>query len=163
MKKREDVPYGDLTELDQEENLPFFATHTGKTVSALLMVAIVILILAIGYGSGSVAYEMDSVQLAVVGLDQAPIFVPYDTITDVELVETFRMDKTVDAADWDSGWCGTYENEDYGTFTLCAYSSPGLYIVVKHNSGVLIFNAKNAGATRNAYEKLLRKLDTAGS
>lgn len=146
--------------MEQEaEKLPFFATHTGKTVSALLMVMIVVIILVINMGSGgSVAYEMDDTKLAVVCLNRGPVFVAYDAITSVSLADTFRMDRTVEAEQWDDGWCGIYENEEYGQFTLFAYSGAGTYIVVEYEDGVLIFNDKSEKSTRKAYEKLLERM-----
>ena len=158
MKRHENIPVGDRME-QEAEKLPFFATHTGKTVSALLMVMIVVIILVINMGSGgSIAYEMDDTKLAVVCLNRGPVFVAYDAITGVSLADTFRMDRTVEAEQWDDGWCGIYENEEYGRFTLFAYSSAGTYIVVEYEDGVLIFNDKSEKSTRKAYEKLLERM-----
>lgn len=163
MRRQEKIPFGDEIGFGQEEKLPFFATQAGKTVSALLMVVILIVILALQLGSGgSIAYEMDDTQLAVACMDRKPVFIPFDSITDVELVETFSMDRTIEAAPWDSGWCGTYENEEYGTFTLYAYSGSGIYIVVKHKDGVLIFNDKSRKTTEKAYKALLKGVDMLG-
>ena len=158
MKQQENIPAGDRLERE-EEKLPFFATHTGKTVSALLMVVIVVIILVVNMGNGgSIAYEMDEANLAVVCLNRSPVFVAYDAVTKVSLVDTFKMDKTVEANSWGDGWCGTYENEEYGRFTLFAYSSAGTYIVVEHEAGVLIFNDKTEKATTKAYEELLERM-----
>ena len=40
-----------------------------------------------------------------------------------------------------------------------AYSGAGSYIVVEHEEGVLIFNGKTQKATRQAYEKLLGRVE----
>lgn len=159
MKQQEHIPAGDRLDLE-EEKLPFFATHTGKTISALLLVVIVVIILVINVGNGgSVAYEIDDSNLAVVCLNRGPVFVSIETITGISMVDTFRMDRTVEANSWDDGWCGTYENDEYGQFTLFAYSSCGKYIVVEHTAGVLIFNSKTEKATTKAYEELLMRLE----
>lgn len=158
MKQQENIPVGDRLTFE-EEKVPFFATHTGKTISALLMVVIIVIILVMNMGSGgAVAYEMDDSKLAVACLNRSPVFVPFETITSVSLVDTFPMDKTIEANSWDNGWCGTYENEEYGRFTLFAYSSCGKYIVVAHSDGVLIFNDKTEKNTLKAYEELLTRM-----
>lgn len=159
MSKYDSIPRGDMVDLGQDDKLPFFATHAGKTVSALLMVVIIIIILVMQIGSGgTIAYEMDENQLAVVCMDRSPVFIPFGTIIWTELVDTFQMGNMVEAAEWDAGWCGTYENEEYGVFTLYAYSDPGVYIVVKHENGVLIFNDRSQKATNAAYEELLERM-----
>lgn len=158
MKQREFIPQGDRLD-HEEEKLPFFATHTGKTVSGLLMVVFIVIILVMNMGSdGSVAYEMDDSKLAVVCLDRGPLFISYETITGVSVVDTFKMNAAVEADSWDSGWCGIYENEEYGCFTLFAYSSGGKYIVVEHQDGVLIFNDKTEKETAKAYDELLKRM-----
>jgi len=160
MSKYDNIPRGDLVDLGEDDKLPFFATHAGKTVSALLMVVIIIIILVMQIGSGgTIAYEMDQKMLAVVCMDKDPLFIPFDTIIRTELVDTFQMDNTVEATPWDAGWCGIYENENYGVFTLYAYSNPGIYIVVEHENGVLIFNDKNTKATNAAYQDLLGRME----
>lgn len=159
MSKYDNIPRGDMVDLGEDDKLPFFATHAGKTVSALLMIVIILIILVMRIGSGgTIAYEMDENQLAVVCMDRKPVFIPFDTIIRTELVDTFQMDSTVEAAQWDAGWCGIYENENYGVFTLYAYSDPGIYIVVEHENGVLIFNDKNQKATNAAYNDLLERM-----
>lgn len=158
MKKQERIPLGDRLDLD-DEKLPFFATPAGRTVSALLMLVIVVILLVVNMGSGgTIAYEMDEENLAVACADRAPVFVAYSTVSSVQLVDTFKMDRTVEADEWDDGWCGIYENEEYGNFTLYAYSSAGNYIVVEHENGVLIFNDKTEKATAKAYEELLERM-----
>lgn len=158
MRPEEKIPYVDtLNDFEREEKLPFFTTHAGKVISALIMVVVIIIIMAMQAGGGSAAYEMDDTQLAVACLDRLPVFIPYDTITNVQVAETFAMDRTIESTDWNSGWCGTYENEEYGEFTLYAYSTCGIYIVVEHEDGVLIFNAKNQKETNAAYEELIEK------
>ena len=159
MKHNEKIPRADMLGWDGEERRPFFARPAGKMVSALLMVAIIVAILALGADRGAIAYEMDDAQLAVACLDAKPLFIPYDRISQVTLATTFEQGRAIEAADWDAGWCGVYESEDYGPFTLYAYSGAGSYIVVEHEEGVLIFNGKTQKATRQAYEKLLGRVE----
>lgn len=157
MKQQDNIPVGDRLD-SEEEKTPFFATHTGKTISSLFMVVILMITLVMNGSSGSIAYEMDDTKLAVVCLNRAPVFVLYEAITGVTMVDTFKMDKTVEADSWDDGWCGTYENEEYGEFALFAYSSGGKYVIVEHTGGVLIFNDKTERTTAKAYEELLTRM-----
>lgn len=157
MKQHERIPLEEQPILGQQERLPFFATPAGRTISALLMIVIVGLVLIMSQGSGAVSYEMDDMQLAVAGPDKSPVFLPYSSIQAVRLVSDFTLGHAVAATDWNDGWCGQYENEDIGLFTLYAYSS-GSYIVVEHADGVLIFSMKTQKATQKAYQELLAKV-----
>lgn len=165
MKMRERLPQQDRTEdLEDEEKLPFFATHRGRMFSALFLMVILIAFMALqAQSGGAVSYEMDRRQLAVACMDRAPVFIPYDQIRRAELVRSFPMDRYIEAADWDSGWCGTYESEAYGCFTLCAYTNPGLFILVEHEDGTLIFNVKTEKGTQLAWEELAAHLPQAGA
>lgn len=157
MKQHECIPLEDQPILGQQERLPYFATPAGRTISALLMMVIIGFVLIMSLGSGAVSYEMDDTQLAVAGPDKSPIFLPYTSIQTVRLVSDFPIGHAVAAVDWNDGWCGQYESDDVGPFTLYAYSS-GDYIVVEHTDGILIFSMKTQKATHKVYQALLEKV-----
>ena len=159
MKKEESIPQADrLDGGRQEKDVPFFATRKGRGWSALLLVAILAAVLAYHLNKGgTVLYEMDQERFAVTCGNRLPEFIAYEDIAGVELASTFQMGQVIESQAWDAGWCGTYQNETYGRFTLYAYSQTGMFIIVRHPGGALIFNDKSERATTAAYEKLLER------
>lgn len=160
MKANEWIPENDKTEaMKMEENkLPFFATQKGRGVSALLMFLILAVFFAFSLSSksGAITFQMNEEMLGITCLKQNPVFIPYADITKVELTDSFSMGEKRDALDWDSGWCGSYENEEYGIYTIYAYSNVNSYIVVHYTDGVLVFNLKKEKTTEKTYDKLLK-------
>jgi hypothetical protein len=163
MKAREWIPKSDLTEKMREEaeQKPFFATKRGQNVSSLILVMVVAIFLffQLNGTGGSVTHQLDQDKLGVACMDYPAVFVAYQDIMDLELVTSLRMDRTIESEEWDSGWCGTYENEEYGTYTLFAYSGTGEYIVIHDEDGVLIFNEKTPTATERVYEELQERCE----
>ncbi|MBD5393165.1 MAG: hypothetical protein HDR71_02615 [Lachnospiraceae bacterium] len=159
MKAKEWIPSNDKTDdmKIQEEKIPFFATKRGRGISALIMVAVITVVLALSLSenSGAVTYQINDEMLGITCLDKPPLFIYYEDILQIELVDSLDLGEAIDIADWDSGWCGTYKNDDYGVYTLFAYSSCSQFIVVHYSDGVLVFNFKKDKSTEKACENLM--------
>lgn len=166
MKEQERVPDGDRTdgEIQKTEKSPFFATNRGKLISTMIFVMIIAVVVTsrLGGKGAEVSYEMDDASLGVACMDFPAVFMDYGNITGVEKVTSFRMGIAVDSREWDSGWCGTYESEAFGVYSLFAYSSTGEYIIVHSPDQVLVFNAINAKQTDAAYKELMERIAEAG-
>lgn len=160
MRASERIPENDKTEaMKMEENkLPFFATQRGRGISALLMFMILAAFFAFSLSkqSGAITFQMNDEMLGITCLQQDPVFISYEDITEVEMTGGLDMGEKRDALDWDSGWCGVYENEEYGIYTIYAYSNVNQYIVVHYTDGVLVFNLKKDKTTEKTYDKLLK-------
>lgn len=160
MRKSEQIPKNDdwQEREDQEKKLPFFATKKGTGISAMLMAVIVavILVYQLSGSRGTVTYEMNGELLGIVCLDRSALFIPYEQISQAQLVETFEMGTVLKADEWDGGWCADCENEQWGKYTLYAYSDVGEYIVVRYAQGTLVFNDKSKKATERAWHKLIK-------
>ncbi len=162
--QKEKIPMSDITAdalNDTKEKLPFFATPRGKVISTLLMVLAIAAAFAFFWtgGGGSVIYQLNDDMIGVTCLDHKPVFVSYEEITSVKMVDTFEQGQPISVSEWNSGWCGTYRNETWGEYTLFAYSDTGMYIVIEYDGGVLVFNAKSARATKECYNDLMEKLN----
>lgn len=159
MKAKEWVPQNDKTDemRTEEEKIPLFATKKGRGISALLMVVVVVvfLVFSVTGSGGTITYQMNDEMLGIACLDWQPVFIHYEDIVQVELVSSLELGRAVDLSDWDSGWCGIYENEAYGVYTLFAYSSGSEFIVVHYRDGVLVFNCKKDTGTEKTYENLM--------
>lgn len=104
--------------------------------------------------NGMVSYQMDGEKLGITFQDHAPVFIPYEEIEDVEWRDTFSMGDSIESGQWDGGWYGTYENEEYGKYQLYLYSDVGNYIVIHSEQGVLVFNDSTEKSTRQAFQRL---------
>lgn len=159
MKGKERIPENDKTEemRAEEQKLPLFATQRGRMLSALLMFLILAVFSALFWSGkgGTITFQMDQEMLGIVCQNRDPVFVSYEDIRQVELIDGFETGTALEASDWDSGWCGVYENEEYGVYTLYAYSGTGEYIVVRYDGGVLVFNLKKTKDTQKTYRELL--------
>lgn len=165
MSMREQIPQNDsMEEMKQEEHLPFFASQRGKGLSLLLLFVIVAVVMVYQFSgtSGAVTYEMDDRMLGVVCKDYPAVLIAYSDIAEIATVDTFDMGNPVDTTEWDSGWCGTFENQEYGVYTLFAYTGTGEYIVIRYSEGVLVFNLKSRGKTNAVYEALEEHCNATG-
>lgn len=161
MKRQDIIPKEYCSELEyQEENrkLPFFATRRGQGISALLMIVVIAVILAMSMDGGvSVTSQLDSTKLGVVCGDRPAVFIPYEEVHTLELLDTFDLGKAVNAETWDAGWCGLYHSDTYGDYTVYAYSTAGKYIIVGYTDGVLVFNGTSASVTEAVFAKLQQR------
>ena len=160
MKAAERIPENDKTEemkrAEIERKIPFFATRRGRGISALLMILVIVVFMTVFMsGGGSITVEMDASKMGIVCLNQTPIFIDYKDIVQVELVSALQTGSAISVQEWDNGFCGIYENETYGKYTLYAYSGTDQYIVVHYKDGVLVFNDKNRKNTQREYEELM--------
>lgn len=162
MKRRENIPENDLLEVQKKQSKqPYFASKRGSMMSMLLMVVIVIAVAGFNFSSGdsgSIVYEANDEMFGIRCLNEPPVFINYQDITALEDVAVFEMGGVMMHSDWDKGWCGQYENANWGEYTLYAYSDVGKYIVLKYGDKVLVFNGKNLKETEQIYGELKKKL-----
>lgn len=60
----------------------------------------------------------------------------------------------------DQCWFGTWQNDMYGDYTLCASPLFAGYIVLDTKNGVIVCNYESADATAHLYTALLELLET---
>lgn len=123
-------------------------------VIAALGITAVILIVALSLiGSGSVTASLENDDLTV----KAPFVderVPYVEVTSVELRDTFDNGRRVNGFGGTEVSSGSFENNEFGRYTLARYNDVESCIVVHHAGGVLVFNLDTADSTARAYEDL---------
>ena len=59
----------------------------------------------------------------------------------------------------DQCWFGTWRNDAYGEYTLCASPAVSDYIVLYTTNGIVVCNYESADATSHLYTALLELLD----
>lgn len=107
-----------------------------------------------GNHSGSVISEVDPAMLGVAG-DHDSVFIPMEDIVSVELTASWEAGECLSGESAERADMGTFRNEDCGTYRLYAYKDTGLYIVVRHRDGILVFNNSSRKLTEKTYEELV--------
>jgi hypothetical protein len=110
-------------------------------------------------GGGAISVQFDKELLGISGIGKQHIFIHYNDIESVELVNSIDIGIPVQVSDWNNGWSGIYQNGVYGQYTLFAYSQPGLFIVMRYMNdekrpSVAVFNEKSEKRIQNLYSVL---------
>ena len=163
MRKEETIPVDDRTEemkQKEKEKEPFFVTRKGREISALLMIIVVALIASasLNRNSGTITVGLDDKAIGITCKGEEPIFLAFDRIREAYLTDTLDMGEPVHQSDWDSGWCGVWRNDEYGEYTLYAYSTVTEYLVIKYDEGVIVLNQKTKKITEELLTELQKKL-----
>ena len=145
----------------------FFATEKGVWISRMLLVVLLAALFGSQWAStssGAVTCQLDSDMLGIAGpactegTAGSNAFVSYADISSLSMCRSFTLGQPVQAADWDSGWCGIYQNESWGQYRLFAYSQPGEYILLGTANGYILFNAPTQKATEELFQQLQAQL-----
>jgi len=111
----------------------FYEGDTRKTAIPKAWTAIEVLIVVVLFligtiqaltgSKGFVTVEVDDQHLRVSGTYGSPVFLKLDTIADVQLVDSFDFGPCIDGETTGNTVSGTYSCEEYGIYTVHAYTS----------------------------------------
>lgn len=104
--------------------------------------------------TGVVNTEINDQYLGVSGTYGDPVFLKLDTISDVQLADTFNFGTCIDGETTGNTVSGTYSCEAYDEYTAHAYIDEPC-IIVHSPSGVLVFNCGSASYTQKMYNQLI--------
>lgn len=92
-------------------------------------------------------------EMTITGPDGAPfvVTIPYQDIQSVS--ESGTLELGIQLEGLDTGRCrfGTWRNDAYGDYTLCASPRISSYIVLETADGVVAFNYESADSTHHLY------------
>lgn len=148
-----------MDQSSEKKKSGFFSGRT-RSVTILLLIAIFAFgtIQALSGRNGSVIAQLDSSMLGVLGSPEQPVFVPFDSITQIRLADTVSFGECVEGEETQNTLSGLYENDDFGVYALHVYTKSSPYIVVSYGDGdTLVFNQKTEKQTREFYEDLAEK------
>jgi len=118
--------------------------------TAIVLVAIGIFTFTVG--SVAISYTENNFTVKATG---GAIEVPYDKISEIEYRESNVNGGRSFGISTMKINSGNFTNEEFGSYTLYAYTAVKPVVVVHHsNNMVLIFNLKTVEETRSAYESL---------
>jgi hypothetical protein len=123
-------------------------------VSAVVMVIVIIMI-----GSGSVNAEMDDERLHI-DAPMVSVSIGYDEIFSLEVRENMDLGYRVSGFGGTKVLSGYFNNSEFGDYTLACYKDVKTYIVVKPKEGkMIVFNLDTAEGTLEFYRELVDKMD----
>ena len=125
-----------------------------KQKNLALIVLILVLVLFYVFSGGSVGISLNfgenELTLSASDFDW---FIPYDEIESLELTDFPEPGTVIDGSEKRTLCCGTWENETFGEYTLCADPRIGNCIVIRRESGdVYVMNYENSDSTGQLHQ-----------
>lgn len=139
-------------------------TQTPKKRGRLITIIIIAALFLIGIvqtltgSTGVVTTEINDQYLGVSGTYGDPVFLKLDTVSDVQLVESFDFGVCIDGEETGNTVSGTYSCEEYDEYVAHAYIDEPC-IIIHSPSGVLAFNCASASRTEKMYDQLVSAID----
>ena len=127
----------------------------GAKLSAILLVLILAGVLVLLFtGDIEISYQED--YFTVTGTYHGSMTVFYDVVDSVE----YREGNVPGVRTWGFGsgrlLMGTFENEEFGSYTRYTYVSPDACVVITSGDSTLVLSGKTAEETKAIYDNLLR-------
>ena len=125
-----------------------------KQKNLALIILILALVLFYVFSGGSVGISLDfgenELTLSASNYDWR---IPYGEIESLELTDLPELGTVIDGSEKRTLCCGTWENEAFGEYTLCANPRIGNCIVIRMKSGdVYVMNYENSDSTKQLHQ-----------
>ncbi len=131
-----------------------------KKITRLMFIPVIVILALVGVlmftGDITVTCQENAVCIEADFYDD--LAVPFDSITEITYRES--LDKGSRTMGYGSARLsmGVFQNEEFGTYTLYAYTGCNAAIVIRGADKVLVVNAKNQAETQALYETLLAQV-----
>jgi hypothetical protein len=120
-------------------------------------VLVVLALVAVLMFTGSITYTITDSALQIEATYHSDSLVTYDQIDAIELREDFNIGYRAMGYNSAKLSLGAYRNDEFGTFTLYAYTSCDSMIIIYSDGKVLAFNCATQQETEELYKLLLIK------
>ncbi len=108
--------------------------------------------------TGEIAVTCQDNAICITADYHEDLTVPFDTITEITYRENFDQGMRVYGFGSARLSMGTFQNDEFGNFTLYSYTGCDAAIVIKCGEKVLVLNAPTTDQTQTLYETLLEKM-----
>ncbi|MCC8105580.1 MAG: hypothetical protein LIO99_06175 [Clostridiales bacterium] len=138
----------------------FAEKHQGLMNMLKILVGVIVIVAIVNalgiFESTTMAVEIEDEIFTITYQDEIVIQFSKDDIQSAELVTTFTMGDAVESISEKKYIVGTWENEDWGQYTLCIKQSVESYIVLITTDGaVCVFNYESVDSTEAMCSALL--------
>lgn len=121
-----------------------------------LLLAVVVLFGMFGKSGVSVAPSAEALMLTM--HDSTTAAVPYEDILLAELVDHPDFGTVADGKDTRNGKSGIWENQQWGSYTLCVYGSCGTAVKIDTKDQIYVMNLPSEEETRQLYQLILDRI-----
>ena len=137
------------------------STQLGKTARGLSITAIVTILLLVGIVmvTGEVGISYDESSFTLKATYGSNLTVDYERISEIELVESYDAGSRVYGFASARLNLGQFQNEEFGTYTLYAYTGAKQAVIVRCDEQILVIAVGDEGETRAVYETLLERIE----
>ena len=134
------------------------AEKVALKISAIAIPLILIGVLVLMF-TGSIEYEFTENTLKINATYHNDIAVNYAEIDSIE----FREDLDFGMRNWGFNSAklslGNFQNEEFGNYTLYAYTASDSAVVIKSGEHILVITGKNTAETKTLYDSLKARID----
>lgn len=128
-----------------------------KQKNLALVIPILALVLFYIFSGGSVGISLDfgedALTLSTLNYDWP---IPYNEIESLELTNMPELGTVIDGSEKRTLCCGTWKNETFGEYTLCADPRIETCIVIRMNSDrIYVLNYENSDSTEQLHNMFL--------
>ena len=125
--------------------------------ASCLVVAGILAAVAVLMFTGDISYTCTQEALEIKASYDRDIVVPYSDMEEIELREDFVIGMRVIGFASARLSSGTFQNEEYPSYTLYAYNRCPSMILIRSGEKILAINAATPEETQQLYEQLLQK------
>ena len=142
---------------DELQAMPRFAEKYRK-ISMTLVIPMLILLAVILLG-GNISVELEADRFTVDSSFYDALTVRYDSVETVEYRDGNMDGVRIMGFGSLKLLMGTFENEEFGSYTRYTYYNPGACVVLTSGENVLVISGKDVAETRALYEALMEKIN----
>lgn len=130
---------------------------TSKLLSTVVLIGVGILLIVI-FTTGKIGLHYDDTAFTIEASFWSDLTVSYDSIDSIEYRETRKAGSRVYGFGGPKLSIGTFQNEEFGNYTLYAYTGSDFCVVLTVDSKTLVISGTDAESTKMIYETLLAKI-----
>lgn len=136
-------------------------------IGNILVIIVLFVVFTIYYRNThteAVTYNFQDTCVVLTGAPGSPdpVIIKFSDIVSISQTSSPNLGGFVDGCNTKLCQFGIWENEAYGSYTLCAYPDVMEYIVIETTNGYVVCNYENNDATDSLYEAMLDYLKALG-
>jgi len=142
-------------ELTDETVKPFGGYSKPAFISAVILIIALILALVVLPLTGNVEVVCGEKSFEISSEYWSDIAVQYTEIDEITLRDDVESGRRTNGFGTPRLLLGTFENEEFGTYTRYTYAKCKTFIVIKDGENVLVINSADEDSTKALYEEIL--------
>lgn len=140
-----------------------WSAHRREIIAALVVI-VLFTMFAGQWKPDGMEFDFGETQMTITGPEgaPAPVTLAYTDICAISLRSNLELGSREEGLDNSSCRFGTWRNEEFGRYTLCAGPELPEYIVLETKQGYVAFNYQDTDATAHLHKALVELLESKG-